>query len=69
MKLRWKIAVAVVATGMLVAFLLWGRGNRAQDTVAETRRALRQQGFKTDLSEFNFSISAEMRARATALTK
>ncbi len=31
--------------------------------VAETRQLLRQQGFKTDLSDFNFSTSPEIRAR------
>src|SRR2546425_484603 len=40
----------------------------AQKALEETRRALRQQGFKTDLTEFTFSTSGELRARAAALT-
>jgi hypothetical protein len=35
--------------------------------VAEVRQALRQQGFKTDLSEFNLSTSPVMRAREAIL--
>ena len=35
--------------------------------MAETREALRQQGFKTDLSEFDFSTSSELRAREAVL--
>src|SRR5438445_595216 len=34
----------------------------------EARRSLRQEGFKTDLSDFNFSTDAAPAARAAALT-
>ncbi|HEY5505250.1 MAG TPA: hypothetical protein VIK28_08830, partial [Sedimentisphaerales bacterium] len=34
----------------------------------ETRQTLRQQGFKTDLADFNFSTSPELRAREAILT-
>lgn len=53
---------------VLCAFLLSRPDNSAQNAVEETRRALRRQGFKTDLSEFDFSASEELRAFATALT-
>ncbi len=36
--------------------------------MAETRRELHQQGFKTELAEFDFSTSDEVRVRVTALT-
>jgi hypothetical protein len=49
------------------AFLLFSRDS-AQTALEETRRALRQQGFKIDLAEFNLSASAESRVRAAALT-
>ena len=68
MKLRWIIVVGLVAlaTGGAALILLLGGG--AQRALEETRRTLRQQGFKIDLSEFDLSASAEQTARAAALT-
>ena len=40
----------------------------AVKAVAETRQSLREQGFKTDLAEFDFSTSPELREREAALT-
>ena len=68
MKARWKVLVVLAAAGGLCAFLLWRSGDREQKALEETRRALRQQGFKTDLGEFNLSADAEFQARAAALT-
>ena len=68
MKMRRIITIglgALVTAG--AAFLLFS-GNSAQTALEETRRALRQQGFKIDLPEFDLSASAELRARAAALT-
>jgi hypothetical protein len=68
MKKRWMILVglmALVAAG--AAFLFFSRDGE-QRALEETRRSLRQQGFKIDLAEFNFSTSPELRARAAALT-
>jgi hypothetical protein len=68
MNKRWIIMIgliAVVATG--AAFLFFSH-DPAQTALEETRRALRQQGFKIDLAEFDLSASTELRARATALT-
>lgn len=68
MKLRWKIAIGMMVLGIgFAAFvaLIDGAGKRA---VAEARQSLRQQGFKTDLSEFDFSTSPELRQREHALT-
>ncbi len=68
MKLRWIIWVglAVITAGGL--FLLLRPPDSEQKAVASTRRLLRQQGFKTDLADFDFSTSDEMRARVAVLT-
>src|ERR1044071_68744 len=68
MKARWKVMVVLAAAGGLCAFLLWRSGDRERKVMEETRRALRQQGFKTDLGEFDLSADAEIRARTAALT-
>ena len=68
MKARWKITVGLAAASGLCAFFLLRSDISEQKALEETRRALRQQGFKTDLSEFNFSASTEFRARTAALT-
>jgi hypothetical protein len=68
MKLRWKILIGVVAVGGLSGYFLWRPDNSAAKAAAEARRALRQAGFKTDLSEFDFSASIEQRKREAALT-
>src|SRR5437773_7279508 len=68
MKARWKVMVVLAAASGLCAFFLLRSDSSEQKALEETRRALRQQGFKTDLSEFNFSASTEFRARTAALT-
>ncbi len=65
---RWKIWVGLAIGAVVCAFLVVRWTDSAQTALEETRRELHQQGFKTDLSEFNFTTSAEMRARASALT-
>lgn len=67
-KLLWKIAAVLVIVGVIGAVFLSRPDNSAQKAVEETRRALRQQGFKTDLADFDFSTSSELRAREAALT-
>jgi hypothetical protein len=71
MNRRRKITVALVVlilTGVLGAFFLLPSDNREQKSLEETRRVLREQGFKVDLGEFNFSTSDEFRVREAALT-
>src|SRR3989442_12617621 len=68
MKVRWKITAGLVALVTVGAVMLFRPDDTEQKALEETRRALRQQGFKTDLTEFNFSASAEFRARTAALT-
>ncbi|MGC3956719.1 MAG: hypothetical protein QM813_01765 [Verrucomicrobiota bacterium] len=68
MKLRWKIAIGMMVLGVgFVAFvsLTDVTGKRA---VAEARQSLRQHGFKTDLADFNFTSSPELRRREAILT-
>ncbi len=68
MKLRWKIAFAAMVLAVLCAVGLLGRGNGPQQAVREARRTLRQQGFKTELTEFNLGLSPGQEARTSALT-
>src|SRR5438874_2652837 len=68
MKARGKITVVLAAASGLCAFLLLRPDTKEQKALEETRRALRQQGFKIDLTEFNFLTSEELRVRAAALT-
>jgi hypothetical protein len=56
-------------TGVVVGFPASSRGADEQKVAEETRLTLRQQGFKTDLAEFDFSATAEFSARADALIK
>ncbi len=68
MKLRWKIFLALALIAASGALLLFYLGHRERDILQRTRSELRRQGFKTDLADFNFSTSPELRARAAALT-
>src|ERR1043166_7404122 len=67
-RLRWKIIVGLGIALAAFAILWWPSGNAAKKAVEETRRSLRQQGYKIDLAEFDFSKPADDRARAAALT-
>ena len=68
MKLWWKVILGLAVLAAISALLRLRPDDRPQKAVAETRQLLRQQGFKTDLSEFDFSASEEFRARVAALT-
>ena len=66
-KLFWIVALLLVVIGVIYAALPSHPDTAAQKAVAETRQALRQQGFKTDLADFDFSTSPELRAREAIL--
>jgi hypothetical protein len=66
-KLFWLVLVALALAGLVAALRPPSPDPRAGRAVAETRQLLRQQGFKTDLAEFDFSTSPELRARETVL--
>jgi hypothetical protein len=63
-----KVAVILLLAGILCALFLWMHRRPGPELVANTREELRQQGFKTDLSEFDLSTSGEIRAREADLT-
>ena len=61
--LRPKIVCILAVIGIISAGAPACADNAGQKAVEATRQALRQQGFKTDLADFDFSMTAEMRAR------
>jgi len=64
---RWKSVWIPTVIGLFC----WGPLSRADDVgqraVAETRQALRKEGFKTDLADFDVSTTPELRAREAIL--
>src|SRR5438876_1128849 len=68
MKLWRIITVVLVAIVAMCAGVRFFSASKEQKALEQTRRALRQQGFKIDLTEFDFSASGEFRTRAAALT-
>ncbi len=64
-KVFWAGIICVVLTGAMVAILcLPGPDNTdIKKSLEETRQSLQQQGFKMDLSDFDFSIPAGVRSR------
>ncbi len=72
MKRRAWLMVALVLLGGLITFLSFApapspSARRAMDNLEATRDLLRQQGFKTDLAEFDFSVSLEVQRRSAAV--
>ena len=67
-KVIWIILCCLLVLAFLSAWFQSQPGKDVQQAVADTRQALRQQGFKTDLADFNFSTDAASRMRESALT-
>ena len=67
MKLRWKVTIGIIGAGAICAAVFLRPENSARTALEETRRALRQQGFKIDLAEFNLSASGSFQDRSDAL--
>ena len=65
--LFWLVALLLVVISIIYAALPSRPDTVAQKAVEETRLAVRQQGFKTDLADFDFSTPPEMRARENIL--
>lgn len=65
--LFWKVAMALIFAGALYAIILSRPDTAAQQAVAQTRQALRDQGFKTDLADFDFSTASGLRVREAVL--
>jgi hypothetical protein len=68
MKLRWKILAGLLALAMIGVWLL-SRPSPALRDLNKTRRALRREGFKLDLREFDFALSPELSQRAALLAR
>jgi hypothetical protein len=66
-KTRWKILVVLLL--LVVAWIAseWTYPDRVRADLEETKRQLRQQGFRFELADFNSSTSPELRARASAI--
>jgi hypothetical protein len=65
--LRWKTWWILTVIGFVSAAPLSRAADAGQKAAEETRRSLRQQGFKTDLADFDFSTSPQLRAREAIL--
>ena len=63
----WKVVFILTVVGIFAAIFLSLPAKRGPQLVAEARLALRQQGFKTDLADFDLSTSSDLRDRAAAL--
>jgi len=68
MKRRWNILAGLVVLALIGVWLL-SRPSPALRELDETRRALRREGFKLDLREFDFALSPELSRRAASLAR
>ena len=66
-KVVWTILLVVLVLSIVTALTQSRQGKSLQQEVADTRRELREHGFKTDLADFNFQTDAATQARASAL--
>jgi hypothetical protein len=61
----------ILSALLIVAACLYGCRQLSNDSlhtsIEQTRRKLRQQGFRTELYDFNFALPAEIAARANAI--
>ena len=68
LKIILLILLCVGLFGALQAIWFSSGKNNFEKALEKTRQDLRQQGFKTDLAQFDFSITTEFRNREAALT-
>ena len=68
MKTLLKLLAGIVMLILVGAAVLVLNDRSLRKSVAETRRTLREQGFKTDVAEFDFTITPEFQRREQALT-
>jgi len=67
-KVIWIILCGILVLSTVIARFQLRRGKTLQQEVADTRRMLREQGFKTELADFNVTTDPLTRTRAAALT-
>ena len=61
------ILLLMLALAAISTLFRWHHASNIQQELAETRRTLREQGFKTDLADFNLTTDAATRARESEL--
>lgn len=66
-KIIWIILGSVLVVSVLSALIQSRRGKNLQQEVADLRRELRAQGFKTEFADFNVTNDPATQARAAAL--
>src|ERR1039458_7282561 len=66
-KIIWTVLLCVLVLSTILALFQWYYVSSVQQSLASIRRAMREQGFKTDLADFNFSAAAARRPRMAAL--
>ena len=69
MRRCWKILAGLVVLTVVGAWLLSQAPSPALRELDNTRRALRRDGFKLDLREFNLALSPELSRRAALLAR
>jgi hypothetical protein len=65
MNMRWKVGLGLAALAVFAGALLLDSGRREKAAAEKTRLALRRQGFKTDLADFDLSAPLEIQRRST----
>jgi hypothetical protein len=68
-KVTWSMLLfLVVVVSMLPPLFQWHQASGVHQAVADIRRTMREQGFKTDLADFNHTNDAATQARVEMLT-
>ena len=67
-KIIWIVLAALLGLAAISALIQSVFGNNLQRDAAKTRQSLRDQGFKTDLTDFDFTTDPAARSRESALT-
>ncbi len=65
--LLWVLLAILLLAGWLMLLRLPPSNGAASRALAETRQSLREQGFKTDLADFDLSTTPELRTREAVL--
>jgi hypothetical protein len=66
---RFKITLIAAILAIVAVFFWLARPSQSQRALENTRRYLKKQGFKTDLTDFNFETTPDEKVRAAILAK